>query len=74
MGGLEVERPAKYGGNARFEKYEDVEKAYLRGELHPQDLKSSVTKSLSVRLAGVRQELKKDPELLRRIKALEITR
>lgn len=74
MGGLEIERPAKYGGNTRFEKYGDVEKAYLRGELHPQDLKSSVTKSLSDRLQGVRQELKKDPELLRRIKAMEITR
>jgi len=74
MGGLEIERPAKYGGNTRFEKYEDVEKTYSRGELHPQDLKSSVTKSLSDRLEGVRQELKKDPELLRRIKAMEITR
>jgi tyrosyl-tRNA synthetase len=74
IGSLEIERPAKYGGKTRFEKYEDVEKAYLRGELHPQDLKSSVTKSLSERLAGVRQELKKDPELLRRITAMEITR
>jgi tyrosyl-tRNA synthetase len=74
MGGFEIERPARYGGNARFEKYEHVEKAYLRGELHPQDLKSSVTKSLSDRLAGVRQELNKDPELLRRIKGMEITR
>jgi tyrosyl-tRNA synthetase len=71
---LEVERPFKYGGNTTFEKYEDVEKAYLRGELHPQDLKSSVTKSLSDRLEGVRQELNKDPELLKRIKAMEITR
>ena len=69
-----VERPSKYGGNMMFEKYEDVEKAYSRGELHPQDLKSSVTKSLSDRLEGVRQEIKKDPELLRRIKAMEITR
>jgi tyrosyl-tRNA synthetase len=71
---LEVERPSKYGGNTVFEKYDDLEKAYSRGELHPQDLKSSVTKSLSDRLEGVRQELKKDPELLRRIKSMEITR
>jgi tyrosyl-tRNA synthetase len=74
MGGLEIERPAKYGGNTRFDKYEDVEKAYSVGELHPQDLKSSVAKSLSDRLQGVRQELKKDAELLQRIKAMEITR
>ena len=74
MGDLEIERPAKYGGNTKFEKYEDLQKAYSRGELHPQDLKSSVAKSLSNRLEGVRLELKKDPELLRRIKAMEITR
>jgi tyrosyl-tRNA synthetase len=74
IGDLEIERPAKYGGNARFERYEDVQKAYSKGELHPQDLKSSVAKSLSNRLEGVRLELKKNPELLRRIKAMEITR
>jgi hypothetical protein len=44
------------------------------GELHPQDLKISVAKSLSDRLEGVRLELAKDPELLRRIKSMEITR
>ena len=74
MGSLEIERPAKYGGNIRFEEYEELEKAYSRGKLHPQDLKSSVAKSLSNRLEAVRQELKKDPELLRRVKAMEITR
>jgi tyrosyl-tRNA synthetase len=74
MGALEIERPAKYGGNTRFEKYEDVQKAYSSGELHPQDLKGSVAKLLSDRLEGVRLELQKDPELLRRIKSMEITR
>jgi tyrosyl-tRNA synthetase len=74
VGHLEIERPAKYGGNTEFEKYEDVRNAYSKGELHPQDLKNGVAKSLSNRLEGVRLELKKDPELLRRIKAMEITR
>jgi tyrosyl-tRNA synthetase len=74
MGDLEIERPAKYGGNTKFENYEDVQKAYSKGELHPQDLKSSVAKSLSERLEGVRLELRKDPEFLQRIKSMEITR
>ena len=74
MGCLVVERPAKYGGNARFERYDDVEKAYSRGELHPQDLKSAVARLLSDRLEGVRQEFKKDPKLLRLVKDMEITR
>jgi len=74
MGGLGVERPEKYGGNVEFERFEDVENAYSSGQLHPQDLKESVARSLSDRLEGVRQELAKDPELLRRILAMEITR
>jgi len=74
MGDLEIERPAKYGGKTRFEKYEDLSRTYSMGGLHPQDLKSSVAKSLSERLEGVRLELAKDPELLRRIKSMEITR
>jgi tyrosyl-tRNA synthetase len=74
MGSLEIERPAKYGGNIRFERYEDIESAYARGELHPQDLKNGVAKSLSDRLEGVRREFVKDSELLRRITKMEITR
>lgn len=74
MNGLEIERPAKYGGNIRFEKYAELEKAYALGELHPQDLKDSVAKALSERLEGVRREFEKDPELLRRVAAMEITR
>lgn len=73
-GSLEIERPSKYGGNIRFERYEDIEKTYARGELHPQDLKNGVAKSLTDRLEGVRQELAKDPELFRRITKMEITR
>lgn len=74
MRGFEIERSAKYGGNIRFEKYEDVQDVYARGELHPQDLKNAVAKSLTDRLEGVRRELAKDPDLLRRVIAMEITR
>lgn len=74
MGSLEVQRPAKYGGNVGFEKYEEIKSAYASGQLHPEDLKDSVARSLSDRLEGVRKELEKDPEFLSRITAMEITR
>jgi tyrosyl-tRNA synthetase len=74
LGSLEIERAAKYGGKVKFEKYEDVEETYAKGDLHPEDLKSGVANSLSRRLQGVRQELKKDPQLLQNIKAMDITR
>jgi hypothetical protein len=51
-----------------------LENSYFSGHLHPQDLKESVARSLSDRLEGVREELAKDPELLKRILAMEITR
>lgn len=74
MGSLQIQRPTKYGGNVRFEKYEEIERAYASGQLHPQDLKDGVANSLSDRLEGVRQQVGKDPELLRHITAMEITR
>ena len=74
MGSIEILRSAKYGGNLKFEKYDEVKKTYASGNLHPQDLKDSVAKSLSDRLEGVRKELGKHPDLLDRIAAMEITR
>jgi len=74
IGGLEIERPAKYGGRVRFETYEGVRDAYVSGNLHPQDLKNSVAESLSRRLESVREQFKKDPELLSRVTTMEITR
>ena len=74
MGSLDIERPTKYGGDVRFCEYEELKKAYELGQLHPQDLKDAVANGLSRRLEGVRRELRKDPELLRRVMAMEITR
>lgn len=74
MGSVQIERPAKYGGNVRFEKYEEISKAYASDQLHPQDLKDGVARALSERLQGVRQELARDPQLASRIMAMEITR
>jgi tyrosyl-tRNA synthetase len=74
MGSLEIQRPLKYGGNVRFDDYQELKKAYELGQLHPQDLKDAVADGLSRRLDGVRRELGKDPELLRRVMTMEITR
>lgn len=74
MGSLEIQRPLKYGGNVRFDDYQELKKAYELGQLHPQDLKDAVADGLSRRLEGVRRELGKDPELLRRVMTMEITR
>lgn len=43
---LDIDRPSKYGGPITITSYEDLEKIYLKGELHPLDLKNAVAEHL----------------------------
>jgi len=59
-----IERDEKNGGNACFEKFEDLEQAFGKEEIHPGDLKAAVEKYLNRLLDPVRKvfeskELKK---------------
>merc|ERR1712154_15074 len=59
-----VDRDEKNGGNAYFEKFEDLEQAFGKEEIHPGDLKAAVEKYLNRLLDPVRKvfeskELKK---------------
>jgi tyrosyl-tRNA synthetase len=71
---VEVDRPQKYGGRVVFIDYEQLEKDYRDGKLHPQDLKSVVAEGLIEILEPVREEFKRRPELLRQMEQLQITR
>jgi len=61
---LRVERPAKYGGPVEFTSYRELEEAYVKGELHPLDLKSATAKALSKLLEPIREALKSDAGIL----------
>jgi tyrosyl-tRNA synthetase len=71
LGCLEVPRPQKYGGPITFEKYEDLRDAYLRGEIHPLDLKNGVAEALIEILKPVRDYFKRKPALLEKMLHLE---
>jgi len=43
---IKVERPEKFGGNVSFSKYEELESAFAKKELHPTDLKQTVSELL----------------------------
>ncbi len=43
---VKVERPEKFGGNVSFSKYEELESAFVKKELHPTDLKQTVAELL----------------------------
>ncbi|NPA05370.1 MAG: tyrosine--tRNA ligase [Crenarchaeota archaeon] len=68
---LVVERPEKYGGTVVFESYEELEKTYKEGKLHPLDLKNAVAKALAEFLKPVRERLLGDPEARAIIEELE---
>lgn len=74
---IKVERPAKWGGDMEFKSYQELEKAFVSKELHPQDLKKAVAKKIDELLEPVRQHFATDPKakkLLEQVKSFEVTR
>lgn len=57
-----IERPEKYGGNITFTSYEELEKAFVIGNLHPSDLKVAAAKHINDLLIPVREYFEKNKE------------
>ncbi len=58
-----VKRPEKFGGDVAFEKYEELEDAFVNGKLHPMDLKNACAEEFCKIMEPIRkhfeaQELK----------------
>ncbi len=72
-----IERQEKFGGDVVFESYEDLEKAYKKKEIHPQDLKQSVANKLNEILSPIRDHFEKNPyarNLLTQVQSYQVTR
>ncbi|HLD72789.1 MAG TPA: tyrosine--tRNA ligase [Candidatus Nanoarchaeia archaeon] len=50
-----VERPAKWGGNLEFSDYEEIEKMFIKQELHPLDLKLALAREINSLLKVFRE-------------------
>jgi len=74
LGVLDIDRPSKYGGPITVESYQELEKLYTSGELHPLDLKNAVAEAIIKILEPVRRYFKNHPENLERLKELQVTR
>lgn len=72
--GLTVSRPPKYGGPVTFNTYEELETAYVKGDLHPLDLKKGVADALTEILSPVREYFQKHPKNLEKMKKIEVSR
>ncbi len=73
---MEIERPAKFGGNASFGSYKELEAAYRQGSLHPADLKNATAFYINEMVAPVRKHFSKGKpkKLLEEVKGFEVTR
>ena len=54
-GTVTMHRPEKFGGDVEFLSYEEMERAYAAGDIHPADLKAAVAGGLIEVLAGARE-------------------
>lgn len=53
-----IKRDEKFGGNLKIESYEELEKLYSSGKLHPMDLKNAVAESLERIIKPIRKNFK----------------
>ncbi len=77
FGSMKVERPKKFGGPIEFYSYEELEKAFREGKLHPQDLKNAVAEYIDKMVRPIREHFernKKARELFEIVKTSEVTR
>lgn len=76
-GELQILRSEQNGGNTAYAMYEDLEKDFISGTLHPGDLKPAVAKAINAMLQPVRDHFKNDPaarKLLEQVKKYKTTR
>jgi tyrosyl-tRNA synthetase len=71
---LHIERSKKYGGDIDYTQFDELKKAYEKGELHPTDLKNAVANELLGILKPSREYFGKHHELLDIFKEGKITR
>ncbi len=74
---LDIDRPEKFGGPVSFVSYDELESAFLKGELHPADLKKGVADGVNKMLEPVREHFltnKKAAELQKFVLESKVTR
>ncbi len=65
---ISVERPEKFGGNATYTSYSELESAFSGGKIHPSDLKQMVSSYMVKIIAPIRDKLVMDDDLYNAIK------
>ncbi|MEM3228550.1 MAG: tyrosine--tRNA ligase, partial [Candidatus Micrarchaeaceae archaeon] len=63
-----IDRESKYGGTVTFASYAELESEYIKGKIHPQDLKASVAEELGKIIDPIRKHF--DSEPMRRLREI----
>ena len=74
---IEIKRLEKFGGDLIIENYNELEKLYSKGRIHPADLKNSVYYYINEMIKPVRGAIETDSKLKKlseTIKKFEVTR
>ena len=73
---LVIERPSKFGGDLEVSSYEELEKLFRAGEIHPLDLKNATAKALNEIIKPVRKHFEggKAKQLYEFVRGERITR
>ena len=66
-----LKRDPKYGGDIELSTYDQLEKQYASGKIHPQDLKTNISQILSRKLEPVREYFMRNPQPLQEVRRLE---
>jgi tyrosyl-tRNA synthetase len=72
-----VERPEKFGGTVTFTSYAELEAAFVKGDLHPADLKKTTARYVNQLLQPVRDHFEKDEKaraLKEQVESFKVTR
>lgn len=57
-GNLTIKRPEKFGGDLTVSNYNELESMYVKGDIHPMDLKNTLTDSLEEIISPIRKKWK----------------
>jgi len=74
---IKIKRPEKFGGDIKFNNYEDMETAFQKKEVHPMDLKTATSTYLNQLIEPIRTKLKNNKvaqKLKEEISSFKVTR
>ncbi|MEM0159274.1 MAG: tyrosine--tRNA ligase [Candidatus Micrarchaeaceae archaeon] len=67
-----IERESRYGGSVTFASYAELESEYIKGKIHPQDLKSAVAEELGRIIDPIRRHFESE-HMRRLIEVFEVS-